>query len=220
MKRIVKPMQVVKNVKWTPVWPVLLGTIFWLFVYGPAQAEKQVVAENTEEPAPGDAQPAVEKDAGTPPVDGSATNAPEHIVEDPAPSAVKDGIVGAIDFDTLKTTTLNRQPPPVYQAEVKSLDGKTIKIVGFMGPYDDFENLKNFMLFNKPVGCNFCQPPSVKEVVMVRQKVDKAKFIDAPIIVEGTLRLWKEKSEDEGHKNGFLYVMEEAHATKYEPEKK
>jgi hypothetical protein len=143
----------------------------------------------------------------------------KHEAEKPAPSAVKAGLAGSVDFSVLSKTVLNKKPPPIY-GTIEDLDGKTIKIVGFMGPYDDFENLKNFMLFNKPVGCNFCSPPSVKEVVFVRQKVEKAKFIDEPVLVEGTLKLWRKESEDDGHHNGFLYVMEDAQVSVFKPEKK
>lgn len=142
----------------------------------------------------------------------------KHDAEKPAPSAVEAGLEDAVDFKTLKETVLNRKPPPIY-GKVEDLDGKIIRIVGFMGPYDDFENLRNFMLFNKPVGCNFCAPPSVKEVVFVRQKAEKAKFIDEPVLVEGTMKLWREDSEDEGHHNGFLYVMEDAKVEVYKPKK-
>ncbi|MFT5122711.1 MAG: hypothetical protein ACI9TH_003986 [Kiritimatiellia bacterium] len=210
-------MQLIKRVKWTARLSLLAGSLFLFFVYVPAQAEKQA---EEKKPAEEQKPEVAAADTDYEIIEGTATNTPAHIVEAPAPSAVKDGIEGAVDFDVLKTTVLNRKPPPVYTTQIQNLDGKKIKIVGFMGPYDDFENLKNFMLFNKPVGCNFCQPPSVKEVVMVRQKVDTAKFIDAPILVEGTLRLWSEGSKDEGHENGFLYVMEDALVVKYEPAKK
>ncbi len=121
---------------------------------------------------------------------------------------------GNIDFRLLRLTQVKRNPPPIYPEELSKMDGKTVKILGFMAPYDDIENMKNFMLFPTIAGCFFCAPPSAIEVVLIRQKVEKAKFIYSTIVVEGTLSLWKEDSGDEGHKM-FLYIINDAKVTNY-----
>ncbi len=126
---------------------------------------------------------------------------------------------GNINFDLLRQTTLNRNPPPIFPNELKKLDGKTVKILGFMAPFDDIQNLSNFMLFPTFAGCFFCAPPSNTEVVLIRQNVEKADWIDGPILVEGTLSLWREKHPDSGHEI-FLYIINDAKVTKYVEAKK
>lgn len=118
---------------------------------------------------------------------------------------------GILTFNLLRGTKLNRKPPPIYPEPLANLDGKKAKITGFMSPYDSLKDMHLFMLVPQPTGCFFCAPPSPREVVFVRQK-DGAKdheFMDAPIEVEGTLKLWKEDSDEQGHEM-FLYVIDQA----------
>lgn len=119
---------------------------------------------------------------------------------------------GEIDFDLLRTTTLNRTPPPVFDPELDALEGKTVKIRGFMTPFDSLTDFTTFMVFPNPTGCNFCAPPSPLEVVLVRLKADKQGFVPEPIEVEGTLSLWRKEKTDNAHKS-FLYVMNDAKFT-------
>ncbi len=110
----------------------------------------------------------------------------------------------------LRSTKLGRKPPPIFQDKMKNLNKKTVKMIGFMVPFDSLTDLRTFLLFENPMGCNFCAPPSPKEVVLVRIKKDSPQeFIDAPIEVEGTLDLWRDESDDPAHKS-FLYVVNDA----------
>ncbi len=115
-----------------------------------------------------------------------------------------------IDFNMLVSTQIYAQPPPIWPDKLESLDGKTVKILGFMSPYDSLRDLRNFMLMNNPTGCYFCIPPSPKEVVLVRWKSDTPQeFVDEPIEVTGTLKLWNADSKDDAHRM-FLYVIDDA----------
>ncbi|MGF1573076.1 MAG: DUF3299 domain-containing protein [Sumerlaeia bacterium] len=119
---------------------------------------------------------------------------------------------GEIDFDLLRTTTLNRTPPPVFDPELDQLEGKTVKLRGFMTPFDSLTNFDTFMAFPFATGCNFCAPPSPLEVVLVRMKEKGQKFVPEPIEVEGTLSLWRKDKTDNAHKS-FLYIMNDAKIT-------
>ncbi|MBX3730623.1 MAG: DUF3299 domain-containing protein [Candidatus Sumerlaeia bacterium] len=123
---------------------------------------------------------------------------------------------GEIDFLLLRATTLRRQPPPVYPEALAKLDGTKVRVVGFMAPYDRLDDMSNFMLMTTPVGCTFCEPPSPKEVVFVRQHkkdpAEKLPFVSDPIEIEGTLNLWKADSEDLAHEM-FLYVVNDTKVT-------
>lgn len=115
-----------------------------------------------------------------------------------------------ITFDDMRATGLYRKPPPIFTDKVLGLDGKTAKIVAFMVPYDSLTDMRTHMLMEVSMGCYFCVPPSPKEVILVRVPGDKPlEFIEEPIVVEGTLDLWKPDSDDEAHKM-FLFVINDA----------
>ena len=127
-----------------------------------------------------------------------------------------DAALPQLDFDLLQRVEPRRNAQgiaePVFSPGMAALDGKRVQMQGFMGPYESLQDMREFMLFNFPVGCNFCVPPAVNQVVLIRQRTGKNRypFIDAPIQVTGTLRLWREDSEDPAHENVmFIYVMED-----------
>lgn len=116
-----------------------------------------------------------------------------------------------ITFDDLKKTVLNYDPPPIFQDDLKALDGQKVRMRGFMTPFDSLTDMRQFMLFPNATGCFFCAPPSPLEVVFIRQiKKDEAQpYIYEPIEIEGTLRLWRDQSEEAAH-TMFLYVVDDA----------
>lgn len=116
-----------------------------------------------------------------------------------------------ITFDMLKKTELNYDPPPVFQADLTALDGKRVRMRGFMTPFDSLTDMRQFMLMPNATGCYFCAPPSPLEVVFVRQaaKDEAQPYIYEPIEIEGTLHLWRDKSEEAAH-TMFLYVIDGA----------
>lgn len=119
--------------------------------------------------------------------------------------------VARLTLSQLERVTPDEQGHPVYPPGILALDGETVRIQGFMSPYDSLQDMRTFMLFPFPTGCNFCEPPGVNQVVLVRQKegLRRYGFIDAPIQITGTLRLWREESTDPAHREDFfLYVMD------------
>ena len=117
---------------------------------------------------------------------------------------------GWIDFPILKKTVLRDRPPPEYVPQLAEMDGDQVKMVAFMTPYDSLKDMRRFMAMPMPTGCYFCAPPSPKEVVFIRQDTDKQMpFINEPLLIEGTLDLWKEDSSDDAHQM-FLYVINDA----------
>lgn len=116
----------------------------------------------------------------------------------------------AIRWSDIKKTKLSRRPPPVFTEKVAALDGRRVRMVGFMAPFDSLTDMRNFMLLPTMVGCYFCVPPSALEVVLVRIKADEPiPFVEPAIEVTGTLKLWKAESDDAGHQY-FLMIMDDA----------
>lgn len=119
---------------------------------------------------------------------------------------------GLIDFALIRETYI-RQGPPKFPEPLLALDGKPVRMIGFMNPYNSLESMKQFIILDRPTGCYFCKPPGWLEAVYARQDVKgdaKPPYLDGPILVTGTLRLWK----DEGD---FLFLIEHAKAESYDP---
>jgi hypothetical protein len=130
--------------------------------------------------------------------------------QEPAPLATPSAETRMIDFELLEQTVPDENYRPVYPGTLSPLDGRTVRIRGFMTPYDDLENLATFMVMGFPTGCNFCAPPAVNQVVLARQPERKGAYpyIDGPIEVTGTLALWTPDSADPAHRDEyFLYIM-------------
>lgn len=71
-----------------------------------------------------------------------------------------------IDIDFLGAWTFEEKDQPFPQ-HVLDLDGKFVRITGFMLPDIDFENIKSFHLIRSLWGCCFGAPPRINEIVRV-----------------------------------------------------
>lgn len=126
---------------------------------------------------------------------------------------------GEIDFYLLRQTRYYEDQPPAFPKELLALKDKKVKMLGFMSPYDDLNSMKSFMLMPMMTGCFFCVPPSIEEVLLVRQETEEhCPYIAEPIVLEGTLKLWNQESDDPVYEM-FLYVIEDATVRVYDPEK-
>lgn len=128
-----------------------------------------------------------------------------------APMEMPGGI-SRLTFSQLERVMPDENGHPLFPPGMLALDGETVSIQGFMSPFDSLQDMQTFMLFPFPTGCNFCAPPAVNQVVLVRQKEGQRRygFIDAPIRITGTLRLWRLDSRDPAHADDFfLFVMED-----------
>ena len=86
---------------------------------------------------------------------------------------------------------------------------------GFMAPYDLLDDMSRFMLMPSYVGCHFCKPPALNQVLYVEQSGSagskgKPQFIHEPIRVTGTLRLFSTESEHPAHLAEFVYALDDA----------
>ena len=114
---------------------------------------------------------------------------------------------GAIDWKVLGTTKEieahtktedgydNQYSKPEFASEVRSLDGKEIKIKGYMFPLDGTEEQKLFLFGPFPLTCPYqyhVGPPLVLEVHADNQPV---KFDYEPVMMIGTLELVSDDPE-------------------------
>lgn len=125
-----------------------------------------------------------------------------------------------VDFKFLARTKLDPQSPSkvTYPDDMGALDNQRISIVGFMAPFEEIDNMKKFMLLPSYVGCYFCAPPSFTQVLLVEQQTKaegKLPFINDPIQVTGTLRLYSKDSKHPAHKAEFVYALDDAKVSVY-----
>ena len=105
-----------------------------------------------------------------------------------------------------------------FPESLMKLDGQRVILIGFMAPYDDLNNMRRCMIMPSYVGCSFCSPPSMTQVVYVNQGAANARprsyrFIEPPSHVNGILRLSLPGRDHEGQRNGFIYSIEDATVT-------
>ena len=55
---------------------------------------------------------------------------------------------------------------------LKELDGRPVSLTGFMAPFDDLKDMRRCMIVPSYVGCTFCTPPTLTQVVFVTQGGD------------------------------------------------
>jgi hypothetical protein len=117
-----------------------------------------------------------------------------------------------LTFKMLATTVYSNEPPPVFSAKLKSLDGKTVRMTGSIAPYDDFDNLDKFLLVPSMRGCNFCAVPDASALVFVRQLPQSPRLYitDEPVDVVGTLHLWNIEWNKEDERIQFLFTIDDA----------
>ncbi len=134
------------------------------------------------------------------------TPEPARPKDEPAPA---DGNL-TYNFTDLGKATRNADNTYAFPESITKSDGKTVSIRGFMVPYDSLEDMSVFMLMQVSSGCFFCEPPSLNQVVIVHQKKGNSKtFIEDPIRITGTFRVWNKDSQHPDHQAGFLYVMDD-----------
>jgi len=78
---------------------------------------------------------------------------------------------------------------PVFPAGVKSLNGKRVKVAGFMMPLENASRQRHFVLLAYPPGCPFHTHAMPNQFIEVKADVAFPVEIEQAIVVEGVLEL-------------------------------
>lgn len=98
-----------------------------------------------------------------------------------------------IDWRLLNQMDYITQTAP---AELKLLDGKKVKIPGFMVPLEDnSQKVTEFLLVPTPQACIHVPPPPPNQMIYVRMKQGTESKQGAPIWVYGTFKITTTKSQ-------------------------
>ncbi len=94
-------------------------------------------------------------------------------------------LLGQMDYLAKKPTT-----------ELQQLDGKQVKIPGFMVPLEDNERkVTEFLLVPSPQACIHVPPPPPNQMVYVIMKKGVEAAVGAPIWVYGELKISTKRSK-------------------------
>ena len=97
------------------------------------------------------------------------------------------GPITAVDWPMLRDLDLNTG---IASEKLKSLDGRRVRIPGFMVPLEDNrQEVTEFLLVPNPQACIHAPAPPANQMVLVRMSASAAKMAWGPIWVEGSLRL-------------------------------
>jgi hypothetical protein len=133
------------------------------------------------------------------------------VKEPPAPAMKKgvDSLRGPIPHEDGDGERI-----PAFPADLQQLEGKRVKIEGFVAPYDNPDSMTKMILLRTVVGCFFCNPPKESEVVFVRLSSNEKpiNMDNNHLSVEGTLHLLNAASKDQEAKQ-FFFTIDEAKVT-------
>jgi hypothetical protein len=151
------------------------------------------------------AQAAVPVAPGTDQVEMS----PEKRKPHPAPKA---GEVAAMTIKELGNFEYDADKGGNIPADVKALNGATIRLNGFMIPMDQATNISQFALVPSLFACCFGQPPQIQHTIIVDcPKGKSVSYFPDEINVEGKLKV-EEKKED-----GFIVSIFEMECLSVKP---
>ena len=80
---------------------------------------------------------------------------------------------------------------PAFAQDVTALDGKFIRVQGFMMPLDIGDKQRRFLLVAAPPHCSFCLPAGPDAMIEVRAKSDVRYGFDA-VSLSGKLQVLKD----------------------------
>jgi tetratricopeptide (TPR) repeat protein len=75
--------------------------------------------------------------------------------------------VNVLPWAVMGLTALDRQARPTFPPYLKELDGRTVEVTGFMQPLGSELECGAFMLVENPIGCWWCEMPTVIGILLV-----------------------------------------------------
>ncbi len=124
---------------------------------------------------------------------------------------------GVVSWDTLRELDIvyETKGPGMtdfrtsFTSRLLELDGKSVKLIGFIYPVEAAETHQRFLLSAYPPSCPFCLPGNATEMVEVLARVPIAFTHDA-LVLEGRFELLRDDP------TGLLYRLHDARAISLE----
>ncbi|MFV8834261.1 DUF3299 domain-containing protein [Aquisalimonas sp.] len=114
---------------------------------------------------------------------------------------------GAVSWDLISSVETREGASgmlePLFDDDIRALDGEQVKLQGFMMPLDNSERQRHFLVSRTPPSCFFCLPGGPETVVEVELEEPLAFTFD-PILLSGRMRLM------ENSDMGLFYRLDDA----------
>ena len=112
-------------------------------------------------------------------------------------------VLGVLDIKIEVLGPLQTNATKTFSDEVRALDGKTIKVMGFLYPLEGGVSHDYFLLTAWPPSCPFCLPagPSMMVETFAAEAID---FTEGAIVIAGQFELL------ENDPSGFFYRLKSA----------
>jgi hypothetical protein len=121
---------------------------------------------------------------------------------------IKPEGLNVLPWNAITLTTVDRLYKPTFPAYLRELDGRPVKLTGYIQPIGSDPDMNTFLLIEYPVGCWYCEMPEITAMALIEMPAGKSwRFSREPIQVIGKLRLNSRDPED------FLYKITEANVT-------
>ncbi len=110
---------------------------------------------------------------------------------------IKADAVNVLPWSVVTQTTVDRQYKPTFPTYLRELEGKQVRLKGFMQPLGDDLDQAVFLLIEYPVGCWYCESPDVTAIVLVEMPTGKSRmFSRESLTITGRLKLNTKDPED------------------------
>jgi hypothetical protein len=111
--------------------------------------------------------------------------------------------VNPLPWSVISKTVIDRDYHPTFPKYLEQLNGKQVKVQGFIQPFGEEEELTAFMLIEYPVGCWYCEMPEITSIVLAELPGDKSvRYMGGLVEVTGKLTLNSTDPEN------FLYIIQ------------
>ncbi|MFO1352635.1 MAG: DUF3299 domain-containing protein [Gammaproteobacteria bacterium] len=122
---------------------------------------------------------------------------------DEAGSTVTWEQLGNLNIEAKSTEPLRSEFKVTFPESITSLDGKDVKIKGFMYPLEGKAEQTYFLLAATPPSCPFCLPGGATSMIEVKCK-EPVLFTMEPILLKGKFAVLKDDP------SGLFYRMTDA----------
>jgi len=103
-----------------------------------------------------------------------------------------------ISWELIQQSTGDYGQDRVFPESLETFDQKTVSLVGFVVPLEDYSNADSFMLLPYPTCCYYCAAPAPNELLYVELAEATNINFDGlePMEIRGVLALWHEPEEE------------------------
>jgi uncharacterized protein len=123
------------------------------------------------------------------------------------------GIDGVVPWDTFAALDFTFESPfpgatsmtRTFGEAITALDGKEIRLAGFIYPLEGKEMQSHFLFSGFPPGCPFCLPAGPAQLVEVLC-AEPVRYTDGPVVVSGRFELLQDDP------SGLFYRLHDARA--------